>query len=270
MARRIGAGAVLVGLGLALLGSQIPLTGERTLLAGSLLAIWAGSGLTVLAGLGVGRWLGLLVAGIGLVASIVVAGQANVGDARLAADLFFLADGPDFSWAEVMFGAIAFAGLSALAGVLLLRPIRHVPDTLAMDIRAGFQIEDPPVFVPWGLDEGGVRALLPNGHMVTDGYYVVECSSLGGLRHRLGFHFEPRVGGKLVELEFFRGEPADLQQSYDDFQTRLEATFGPPSKTSRGTWERRMATHRWARGRITVTHLVYDRFGPEEHVRIRA
>lgn len=138
-----------------------------------------------------------------------------------------------------------------------------------MGLDAGFQIEEPPVFVPWGVSESELRGLLPNGHRVTDGYYVVECSSLGSLRHQLGFHFEPRVGGRLVELEFFRQEYPDLQQSYDDFQARLEATFGPPSETAPGSWEQAMPTHRWAHGRAEVTHLVYDRFGPEEHVRIR-
>ncbi len=128
MARRIVAGAVLIGLGLALLGSQLPITGERTLMAAALVAIWAGSGLTVLAGLGVGRWLGLIVAGVGLVAAVFVAVQANGGDAKLAADLFFVADGPNFSWFEVFFGAAAFGILSALAGLLLLLPFRRAPD----------------------------------------------------------------------------------------------------------------------------------------------
>lgn len=127
MARRIVAGAVLIGLGLALLGSQLPLTGERAPIAIGLLAIWAGSGLAVLAGLGVGRWLGLIVAGTGLVASVIVMGQANAGDARLIADLFFLADGPNFSWPEILFGALAFAFMSAVAGLLLLRPLRRAP-----------------------------------------------------------------------------------------------------------------------------------------------
>lgn len=125
MARRIVAGVLLVGLGLALFGSQLPLTGERMPLAIGFLAIWGGSGLTVLVGLGSGRWLGLLVAGIGLVAAVVVIGQANTGEARLAADVFFLADGPNFSWPEVLFGALAFGMLSAVAGALLVRPLQR-------------------------------------------------------------------------------------------------------------------------------------------------
>jgi hypothetical protein len=139
-----------------------------------------------------------------------------------------------------------------------------------MDLDDGFQLEEPRLLVPWGLREGELRSLLPNGHQVTDGYYVVECTSLGGLSHQLGFHFEPRSAqGRLVELEFFRRMSPDLQQSYDDFQARLEATFGPPTETAKGSWDDAMPEHRWSCGGATVTHKVFDRFGPEEHVRIR-
>ena len=138
-----------------------------------------------------------------------------------------------------------------------------------MDLDDGFQIEEPRVLVPWGIREHALRSLLPDGHHVTDGYFVVDCTSLGGLRHALGFHFDPRSAqGRLVELEFFRQAFPDLQQSYDDFQARLEATFGPPAETSPGTWDEAMPTHRWSSGGATITHLVFDRFGPEEHVRI--
>ena len=137
-----------------------------------------------------------------------------------------------------------------------------------MDLGAGFQIEQPPVFVPWRVTEAELLGLLPGLRHVTDGYYTTECVSLGGLTHLLGFHFEPRLGGRLVELEFFRRAYPDLKQSFDDFQAHLEATFGPPTDTAAGTWDEAMPAARWLQGGASITHLVMDRFGPEERVRI--
>ena len=57
-----------------------------------------------------------------------------------------------------------------------------------MDLDRGFQIEDPPVFVPWGVSEAELLDLLPiEPHHVTSGYYMIDCTSLSGLHHALGF-----------------------------------------------------------------------------------
>ena len=83
----------------------------------------------------------------------------------------------------------------------------------------------------------------------------------------LGFHFEPRRGGRLVELELFRSSYPDLQASFEEFQLHLESTFGPARRTGPGdagfTW------YEWRREGSTIRHWVFDRFGPEEHVQIR-
>lgn len=125
MARRLVAGIILIGLGLALFGSQMPPTPERLPFGLALLAAWAGSGLAVIAGWSWGRWVGLVLSAVGLVLGMVTTSMANAGDARLAADVFFLADGPYFSWEEVWAGTLVFAVLSAIAGALLLFPIRR-------------------------------------------------------------------------------------------------------------------------------------------------
>jgi hypothetical protein len=136
-----------------------------------------------------------------------------------------------------------------------------------VDLAHGFQIEEPAVFVPWGVSEPELLALLPSKpRHVTDGYYVIECTSLAGLRHMLGFHFQPRTNGKLVELEFFRRAYPDLRASFDDFESHLEATFGPPDTSVPG--DQGLPNYTWRRGAASVRHLVFDRFGPEEHVRI--
>ncbi len=123
MARRTVAGLILIGLGLGLFGSQLPPSEGRLLIGGIALVAWVGPGLAILSGHPIGRWLGLAVATVGLVVAAWAVAQANVGDARLIAETFFLADGPKFSWAEVAIAAVAFAVLSGLAGALLILPL---------------------------------------------------------------------------------------------------------------------------------------------------
>jgi hypothetical protein len=136
-----------------------------------------------------------------------------------------------------------------------------------MDLRSGLQIEEPRVFVPWGIDEAQLRQLLPAAHEVNRGYHVLDVVSLGGLQSALGFHFDPRADGRLVELEFFRRHYDDLAASFDEFQRHLESTFGPPQRTGEG--DEGFPSHEWVRDGTSIRHYVVERFGPEEHVRIR-
>jgi hypothetical protein len=142
------------------------------------------------------------------------------------------------------------------------------PSTSAVvEITEGFRIEQPSLTVPWGITETDLIRLFPKGHLnhVTTGYYVADCVSLGGRRHMLGFHFEPRSGGRLHELELYR-EDAPLSESYPDWQRRLEAEFGPPHSTSEADEGRKR--HTWKLGTVEVEHTVVERFGPGEYVRI--
>jgi len=136
-------------------------------------------------------------------------------------------------------------------------------------IREGFQLENPDVFVPWTVTEAGLRSLLLQHGLrkVTTGYFTISCSSLNGLQHELGFHFKPRDGGRLDELEFFRRDYPDNTASFRDFQEHLERTFGPPTQTRDGAAG--FPTHEWHVPGGDVIHFVHDRFGLEEHVRIR-
>jgi len=136
-----------------------------------------------------------------------------------------------------------------------------------VDLESGFQIEDPLVFVPWSVTEEELLSLLPiRPNHVTTGYYVIDCTSLSGLHHALGFHFRPREHGALRELEFFRRAYPDQAASFAEFQDHLEATFGPPSRRSDGT--EGFPNFGWQIGSAWIKHYVFDRFGPEEHVRI--
>ncbi len=137
-----------------------------------------------------------------------------------------------------------------------------------MDLAAGYLIEDPAVLVPWGINQEQLLTLLPvKTHHVTAGYHTIECVSLGGLRHSLGFHFQPRASGILAELEVFRRSYPDLRQSFDEFQAHLVGSFGPPTGETPG--DEGLPNYTWSLGSAEVTHYVFDRFGPEEHVRLR-
>jgi len=138
-----------------------------------------------------------------------------------------------------------------------------------MDISQGFQIESPQIFVSWGITENQLKTLFENHvlHHVTKGYYTTSCISLEGLIHELGFHFEPRVGGGLVELEFFRKSYPNLEHSYQEFQQHFELLFGQPTKTQPGS--EGFPIQQWWLKDVSIIHCIFDRFGPEEHMKIR-
>ena len=137
-----------------------------------------------------------------------------------------------------------------------------------MDVSDGYRIEQPDVLVPWHIKESVLLDLLPSRPThVTNGYYTLPCVSLGGLHHNIGFHFEPRNGGRLREFELFRGSYPNLDQSFQEFERHLERTLGPPTTTDKGNAGFPHLT--WRLGKVQVVHYVLDRFGPEEHVRFR-
>lgn len=138
-----------------------------------------------------------------------------------------------------------------------------------MDVSKGFQIEEPRVFVPWDTFESQFQNGFEGLHLrlVTQGYFTTHCISIKGLSHELGFHFYPRVNGRLVELEFFCSPYSELAASYKEFQCHLEQTFGPPTTTVPGS--EGYPSHTWLPTGAEVVHYVQEHFGPAEYVRIR-
>jgi hypothetical protein len=134
-----------------------------------------------------------------------------------------------------------------------------------VNIQRGYEVEDPPLFVPWGISEADLRAKIPSPRLrhVTDGYFTLRCSSLGSLEHVLGFHF---TDGELLEFELFLEEAHDPQSQYGVWQQHLEASFGTPTESTAGS--EGFPDHTWDLGDVRVSHFVFDRFGLEEHVRI--
>ena len=137
-----------------------------------------------------------------------------------------------------------------------------------MDIVKGFQIEDPNVFVPWSVSQSELRELLSEHGLthVIKGYFTITCKSMGGMEHELGFHFEPRSGDFLCELEFFRRSYSDRKKSYQEFQDHFESVFGKPNVIQPGHEGFDSCT--WNLQDIEIVHYVFDRFGPEEHMRV--
>jgi hypothetical protein len=138
-----------------------------------------------------------------------------------------------------------------------------------MDIVQGFQIEKPKVFVRWSVSQSQLRELLSEHGLrhITTGYYTITCKSMGSIEHELGFHFEPRSGDNLYELEFFRKSYADQTKSYEEFQEHFEAEFGKPNFIQPGTEGFDRCT--WNLQDVEIVHYVFDRFCPEEQMRIR-
>src|SRR4030095_4599850 len=138
-----------------------------------------------------------------------------------------------------------------------------------MDITKGFQLDTPDIFVPWDIDERALDDLFKEHSLrqVTAGYYTTSCTSLNGLNCMLGFHFNPRHDGYLAGLEFFRKDYGDKQKSFDDFQRHFEIAFGPPQSITRG--DEGFDQFEWKINDVQIVHYMFDRFGLEEHMRIR-
>jgi hypothetical protein len=136
-----------------------------------------------------------------------------------------------------------------------------------MDIAAGLTIDHPAVTVRWGASESDLQALMgPTLRHVTQGYWTASVQVLGGLSCQLGFHFD-EGGGGLTEFEFFRESYSDQKHSFDEFQRSLEMAFGPPTRRTNGM--EGFPSYSWWIGAVEIVHYVFDRFGPEEHMRIR-
>jgi hypothetical protein len=138
-----------------------------------------------------------------------------------------------------------------------------------MTIEKGFKIEKPDIFIPWDINENELDQLFKSKTLrhVATGYYTTAIESLGGLKCELGFHFEPRNNGLLKEFEFFRTDYSDQEKSFKEFQLYFEQEFGKPTSESMGNDG--FKNYAWNFNGAQIVHFVFDRFGPEEHMRIK-
>jgi hypothetical protein len=128
---------------------------------------------------------------------------------------------------------------------------------LIFDPRDGFGIEEPAVFVSWGVDEAELAGMFAGElKKVTGGYYTMPCVSLSGLRHQIGFHFS---AGRLTIFEFFPQrfpDDGNWRLWFDEFDQHLRQTFGLPTRAGADRSE-------WDFGSVGVKHYMIERFGPE-------
>ena len=147
-------------------------------------------------------------------------------------------------------------------------PPRTTMATNRLDISAGFPLEKPQVFVPWGIPEKKLSELLGRFGLkkITAGYYVISCVSLGGMHHELGFHFS-KARGLLNELEFFhKNHTKDDSFYFNEFQTHFESYFGTPA--GQGHLTAGFPSYTWDLKGTRITHYMWDHFGLEEWLRI--
>ena len=138
-----------------------------------------------------------------------------------------------------------------------------------MNIQSGFQIDTPNIFVPWDINEEDLKSLFESQKLnyVTSGYYTISCNSLNGLHCKIGFHFKPGINGLLKEFEFFMDSEVNMKKTFKDFQSHFEGEFGKPDKATNRYPE--FPGFEWIIGEVQIIHEVHDRFGPEEHMRIK-
>ena len=136
-------------------------------------------------------------------------------------------------------------------------------------IEKGFQIDCPKIFVPWDIDVNTLKDLFKGQNLVNvaTGYYTTRCTSFDNLNCMLGFHFEPCLNGRLNELEFFRTDCDNQKKSFDEFQKCFSQSFGQPTNKIKGN--EGFYNYEWQINNIQILHFVFDRFGPEENLRIR-
>lgn len=140
------------------------------------------------------------------------------------------------------------------------------------DIETGYKIDSPDSFVPWGISPSQFEALFKDYPIkkVTRNYYTLECTSLDGLNHMLGFHFQTSEGKfeyKLNLLEFFRLSYPDYEKSFEEFQRYFANRFGKASKEHAGNAEGFLG-YEWRIGDIQIHHYIMERFGLEEKLLI--
>ena len=138
-----------------------------------------------------------------------------------------------------------------------------------MDLTKGFIIKTPSKFVPWRIRDLELEDLFDGFPLkkVKRGYYTIKCEPLSGLHCIVGFHLHEY--NVLSEFEFFKEmkDFLELEHSYAAFQNHFEAEFGPPTKTTKGA--EGFPSHEWIVPGARIYHLVRERWGPEEMMRIR-
>ncbi len=140
-------------------------------------------------------------------------------------------------------------------------------------IARGFRVERPAAFLAWATPLVQVHDMLSGYvHAFRDGIIDAQCTVLDGLECSLLLH-GPRGHGpaatadRLTMISFWK--QGDFRATFDEMQSHLERTFGPPHETIPGgpDWP---AEYKWVIDDVVIGHYAGDKgTGPQQRASIR-
>ena len=150
------------------------------------------------------------------------------------------------------------------------------------NILNGIHIDEPMIFVPWGIDESGFTHMFSNHNIsivVGKNYFVKDVTIFGEQHCNIGVTFDKTMYSLGISRDNCENDnslkdksiktlgdfQAYLKKSFEDFQVALEISFGTPDKRAKimGDFE----SCEWDIGeRIKIHHYIADRFGLAEYL----
>lgn len=128
------------------------------------------------------------------------------------------------------------------------------------DLKEGFYLEEPSLFVPWTISEYDFTALLGfrQPTRLFRGSYWVNGLALQGLPLNLRFHFEDYQFDRM-ELRLCN-DKLPFEESFPLMQKHIEATYGPPSVVYPVPYyvQGPHSSCEWEVGEALVLHTVND------------
>jgi len=135
------------------------------------------------------------------------------------------------------------------------------PKRTKSEFDRGFPLEKPPVTLDWGISENAAVGLLMGAAVrrVVAGQLRVRCTALGGLDMELELHFQPRVGGRLKQVEILRNPTRRKRKGFADLQARLVSRLGSGVAVTSSIVAQidGLAPRSWQVGLLNVTHDYY-------------
>ena len=138
--------------------------------------------------------------------------------------------------------------------------------TYKVNVENGLSLYKPNRILHWKQSKNDILKLFVGENLdkITNDYYLIYASVFQeNFYYNIGFHFKNDL---LYKLEFFRNkkyfETHNIYDSYSEFQSVLENIFGIPTKVQQ------TFSCMWKLKMIHISHYIYERFVPEEHVEI--
>lgn len=145
-------------------------------------------------------------------------------------------------------------------------------DSGAGTVQTGLLLQEPPLFIPFGIDATHLLELLGDtrSEKVSDAQYSIQANPLGGFCCLVNFFFAEEKPKLLSLLQLCRNaeyyNTHTLQQSYQEFQKYLRLNFGSPMlETDAGNGFLNCV---WELGDVVVRYTISSCAGLAERVEI--